>query len=355
MNTILDLVDRGLTHWDDASVLVSVGAELEERSRFVQARPFLERAIELDPTGQPKAYIHLTYSWFRDSGANDEGRRGGDVLRKGIEATDSDLIRAILGGVLGPDDAAEAVDLLTAAAERHSDVHPLTIAAIWMWRGGADRALEIMGDAHEAIATALASNDPDLMSDVAGLCFRLRLMEKLELDTADLEPLHEECMQIAPERFSSYSVPMMIYRGTEQWEQLGRVCMMALRHMPDEETVMHNLAIANRELGDLRHAEKWYQRAIGAKPSFAGARLGLAKLYESQDRIDEALEIAREVPATNPGYALGALQAAVILDRHGYSDEAVTMVQGAKARITSWMHHVIERDDQLRALWEKAQ
>lgn len=354
MNTILDLVDRGLTHWDDAAVLVSVGAELEERSRFVQARPFLERAIALDPEGQPKAYIHLTYSYFRDN-SQDGGEKGIEILRKGLAATQSDLIRAILGGVLGPDESAEAVDLLRDATEHHRDVHPLTIAAIWMWRGGADHALEIMGDVHEAIATALASNDPDLMSDVAGLCFRLRLMEKLELDTADIEPLHDECMQIAPERFSSYSVPMMIYRGTEQWEQLGRVCMMALRYMPDEETVMHNLAIANRELGDLRHAEKWYQRAIGAKPSFAGARLGLAKLLESQERIDEALEIAREVPMTNPGYALGTLQAAVILDRHGYSDEAVTLVQGAKDRIASWMHHVIERDEQLRALWEKAQ
>ncbi len=355
MSTILDLVERGIRHWDDATVLTEVGAELEERSRFIQARPFLERAIELDPAGQPNAYIHLTYSWFRDSGANDEGRRGGDVLRKGLEATDSDLIRAILGGVLGPDDAAEAVDLLTEAAERHRDVHPLSIAAIWMWRGGADHALEILGDPEEAIATALASEDADLMSDVAGVCYRLRLMEKLTVDPADLEPLLEEMMRLAPDRFSSYSMAMMIYRGTEQWENLGRVCMRALQHMPDEETVMQNLAVANRELGDLEHAEKWFQRAIGAKPSFAGARLGLAKLYESLDRIDEAVETAREVPAANPGYALGTLQAAVIIDRHGFTEDAIALVQSTKDRLAPWMHHMIERDENLRALWEKAQ
>ena len=354
MNTILDLVDRGLTHWDNADVLASVGAELEERSRFVQARPFLQRAIALDPSGQPTAYIHLTYSYFRDNSL-DGGETGLEILRKGLAATQSDLVRAILGGVLGPDDAAEAVDLLREATEHHRDVHPLTIAAIWMWRGGADHALELLGNPHEAIATALTSSDADLMSDVAGLCYRLRLMEKLDIDLEDLEPLLDEAMTLAPERFSSYSMPMMIYRGTEQWEELGRVCTRALIHIPDEETVMHNLAIANRELGDLQHAEKWYQRAIGAKPSFAGARLGLAKLYESQDRIDEAVEIAREVPASNPGYALGTLQAAVILDRHGYNNEAIALVQGAKEHIASWMHHVIERDEQLRALWEKAQ
>ena len=99
-------------------------------------------------------------------------------------------------------------------------------------------------------------------------------------------------------------------------------------------------------------------RSAGLEPPAAavtGARLGLAKLYESLDRIDQAVETAREVPEANPGYALGTLQAAVIMDRHGYTDDAIALVHSTKDRLAPWMHHMIERDENLRALWEKAQ
>ena len=62
----------------------------------------LERALELEP-GDVEAWAHLGFAYMRGF----QPKKGFDVLRKGIERTGSDLLRATLAAFT-PDEAEQA-------------------------------------------------------------------------------------------------------------------------------------------------------------------------------------------------------------------------------------------------------
>jgi len=351
--TIPELIVKGYQNWDNASVLCEVGSELEDRARFIPARIFLERCIELDPSGQPPAYIHLAYSHFRDAAGGYEMEKGLSAMQHGLAATDSDLIRVILGSWMGGEDEEEAQDLMQTAADRCNDVHPITVAAVRMWRDGMDNAVEALGDVDTTVQQVLDMDDASVQTDLALILLHLGVEGRIELDKTTIDVVLEAAMRSGSEKIDTYKSAVNIYRALDRWEKVGAVCARGLDFIPDEETLMHNLAVANLNLGDTVHAEKWYQRAIGAKPSFAGARIGLAQLYDAQGRKDEAVETAREVVSANPDFVFGHAQAAVILDRNGLTAEGLDILRGIRESLAPWMIRSIQSDEAMRSLWEK--
>ena len=93
------------------------------------------------------------------------------------------------------------------------------------------------------------------------------------------------------------------------------------------------LAGAFEKLGADEHAIMWYNRAIGAKPSFARARVQLGRLYERTGRHDMAESVFRELPAANPAYHMGKISLACYLHRAGNSAEAREVFAGAYDRL----------------------
>ena len=61
-----------------------------ELGRIDEAARDLQGAVELDPAGDTEAWDYLAFAYYRDMKSDE----GGEILRQGIEATDSDAIRA---------------------------------------------------------------------------------------------------------------------------------------------------------------------------------------------------------------------------------------------------------------------
>ena len=351
--THVDLILQGYRSWNDASILNEVGAELEDRARFEPARIFLERCIELAPHEHGVAYIHLAYSHFRDSTSPGAMERGMAILRRGLQQTDSDHLASVLATWLSSEEEEEAQQLLSRAAARCNDADILTISSIRMWRGGAAEAVAALGNIDDTVRRVLGSDDGCLMADVGHMLYHLSTEGLIPFEERSIDVLLDSGMSTYPDVFDVFRTATSVYRSQNKWEEVGAVCRRGLVEIPDEETLMMNLAIANTKLGDFGHAEKWFLRAIGAKPSFAGARIGLAQLYDSLGRADEAVETAREVISANPAYLFGYAQVAAILDKNGLSSEGVELLRSVRESLAPWMIRSIERDEAMRTVWNK--
>lgn len=324
MQTIESLLQEAWGGWDDAATLSRVGQELQRRSRLPEARRLLERALELDPSDRD-AWANLAYACYRS--LDDEA--GHAALRRGTAAIGSDALRATLATFLPEEEAAEIREALRDTKD------PAARAVLFgqrFWRGEHDVALEGM--------RALFQERPDdgmvreqLLWTLLG-ARRRGLVEGLDLHEDGL-PLVDERLQAAPDSMEGWWMKMQLLHAEEDWPGLLEATGKALEHAPDEETVMLFRARAFREAGDEERAETWFQRAIGAKPSFAGARVELGKLYEEQGRLERAEEVFREIGAANPDYAMGPMSLALFLGRQGRWEEAEAVFLETWPRIPS--------------------
>jgi tetratricopeptide (TPR) repeat protein len=353
MITIEHLVRSGYENWNNAAALADAGRELEERTRFALARRFLERSLELDPTGNPTAWLSLAYTWYRDS-STDYNDRGFEILSKGAEACSDDLVQLTYAANMPDERDEESLKLFAETAARTSTVHRAVVASFASWRIGIDAALTYLGDVHAVEADLMTSDDPDTISDFVFLCVRLWRQEKLDITTVDIQGLLARIYSLRPERISTHSTSTAVYRAMERWDLLQQAAELALRHLPDEESIMHSLGVAHEKQGHIDEAMMWYNRGVGAKPSFVGARLSLIRLLESVGNTDLAATIAREIPATNDQYALGMLHAAAALRRFGLETEALSIAQRAEPRLLPWMRRVAQSNEELRRLLEQA-
>jgi len=86
------------------------------------------------------------------------------------------------------------------------------------------------------------------------------------------------------------------------------------------------------------------------KPSFAGARVELGKVYEAKGRIDRAEEIFREIPSANPEYAGGAVSLALFLGRRERWEEAESVFLEAWGRMFPWQKERLKQQPDVAAL-----
>ena len=333
--TVSDLLLNGYKHWNDAQVLVKVGAELEERSRFQEARLFLNRAFELD-NSIPEIYLSLAFTHFRDVTSSAE--TGEEVLVDGIENTNSDLLKAWHIAFVEENEIAN--QMVKVLSESTSNIVQLTIANSLLWRGEIEKAY--------SIATSLQITDweeKSLSSYTNLMIWLFGTYKHIQLED-EIAPLITTLIHQNPKSFSHQNTRLMLFQSLQEWSKVADYAKQALLSIPDNETLMLALAIAYENLGDLDNAIQWYNRAIGAKHSFVRARLRLANLLHKQMRLQDALSCIMEISYCNPHYYMGHIQAAFFLYSHGDKKEAVSMFTKAYAQLKPYEKQMIDAKPQ---------
>lgn len=328
MPTIDDLLAEAYCNWDNAKVLSRTGRELQNRNRLNHARTILHRAVELDPAGDPDAWDYLAFAYYRDM-LSDEGS---EVLRDGIKATGSDGIKATLAGFTN--DEAEKKRLYE---ELVGTTDPGAKAGVLWQRFHAGEAAEALQE-----LAALRAEHPD-DGDVRDTMLWMYIFARQRNAVEGLD-LHEQAVPLATARIaedpeSIYGHTMLIWmlNVEKNWEGVLASTADALAIHPDDETIMQWRGQAYRELGDLPRAIACLNRAIGMKPSFAGARSDLAKIHESHEEYDLAEEIFREIPTANPTYPAGSVGLALFLTRRERFEEAEQIFIEAWPKLPQWV------------------
>ncbi len=343
MPTIQDLLRDAYTNWDDAAALSRAGQELQRRSRLTEARTVLERAVELDPRDLD-AWANQAFACYR----NLEEQAGHDVLRRGVAATESDLLRATLTTFC---DEEEAAFLREALADTEDPAAQAILLGQRFWKGEHETALEGM-----RALVAEHPSDETIRSQLLWTLLGARArgtLEGLDLHTEGL-PLVETIVAEAPDSMEGWWMQLQMLHAEKDWQGLITVTGEALKRMPDEETVMLFRARAFREKGDEDRAVAWFLRAIGAKPSFTGARVELGKLYEKQGRLDLAEEIFREIGEANPSYAMGPMSLALFLGRQGRWEEAESVFLETWPKIPPMFRAGLQQSPQAKEMFERA-
>lgn len=274
---------------DDAAVRYLLGRTLERTGDAAAARAAYQRALELNP-GYPAPRLRL--------GA------------LALEAGDVDSARAAYGQVLDQNpDHAEALTRLAGIAQA---------------QGETERALELLRRARTA--------NPDAL--VARL-----VLANYALGTGALEEalrLAEEAARIAPDNVQAQlmlgQARLQSGDGAGAVDALSQVAAQA----PRDPRAHLLLGRAQARSGDLDGARQSLSRALElAEGDLPAAREGLAELALAQGRTDDAVELAQELQAADPGRAAGYLLEGRALERAGEFPEAARAYREALARQAS--------------------
>lgn len=336
MLTNSQLILNGFKDWNSSTVTTQVGSELEERTRFDEARIFLNRAIELDPENTPRAYLSLAFTHFRDITSTAE--TGEEQLVNGIEHTNSDLLKAWHIAFVEEDNIAkEMIEILSPSQSLEVQ---LTLANSMLWRGDTEAAYQYC----KKHSPALSINDIDVEAAKIYVGLMTWLSGKYpEINVlTDILPLAQEVVKLLPNSFSSHNARLMIFQTLQQWENVRDCAIDSLLFMPDNETLMLALAIAYEKLSCKDEAIMWYNRAIGAKNSYVRARIRLAKLLITLSQKDLAETIIREIPVANKNYKMGQIEAAYVLFELGKTKDALELFTNAYQHLQPYEKNAVD-------------
>ena len=342
MTTITELLEEAYSHWDDGPRLARLGREIQDRNRLEHAKRVLGRAVELSPD-ETDAWAQLSFAHFRS--LDDEG--GQDVLRRGIEATDSDRLRSTLAQF----SAGEEAEGLREALKESQDLRARSgRISDRFWAGEKDEALtELRG---------LIESHPDEDGPQESLLWILiRARHSGAVEGLDL---HDEAIPLAdrriarrPDEIAAWSLKLMMLSAEKDWDGILATTRDALARFPDEESVMQIRARAYRETGDEERAILWFNRAIGAKPSFAGARIELARLYERQGKLELAEEVFRDLQIANPDYGFTPVSLALFLARQERWEEAEPILIEGWEKLPAYMRPALLGNPDAKPLLER--
>lgn len=343
MNTIAELIDRAYNNWNIAERVGAIGIELESRSRLPLARKMLARAIELQPTGNAEWYAALAFASFRDT-ANlaEDGER---ALVDGIEAMDSDMLKAWHAAFVEEDDIAQQIFAIVCDSGDCSV--QFAYGQALLWRGHSSEALSVLRRAIQRVA------DNDVPAGLELYCGAMNWMRAQGADIdlyGEVKPYIERCIAAHPAVYQYRSLLVQMYQVLQQWEHVRSAALDTLAVFPDEETTMLALGSVSEKLGDDDAAALWYNRAIGAKTSFARARIHLGKLYERLGKVALAESVFRELPVANPLYHAGKIALACFLHRIGKDTEAHELFRSAYDRLKPHEKGALTRNPEAAAL-----
>jgi len=314
MATIEQLLHEAYSHWDDGPRLARLGREIHDRNRLDHAQRVLGRAVELVPD-DTEAWAHLSYAHFRS--LDDE--QGREVLRRGIDVTGRDGLKSTLASFSEGEEASRLREELTDSTDPRARAGLLSDR---FWSGDKEAAFQELKD---LVAEHVGEDAPaDTLIWLLIRAKHANAIEGLDFHEEGI-PLLDERIARRPDEIGAWSMKLMMLGAEQDWDGILETTRAALEHFPDDESVMQLRARAYREKGDEDHALLWFNRAIGAKPSFAGARIELAKLYEKQGKLDLAEEVFRDLQIANPHYAFSPLSLALFLSRRERWEEAETL------------------------------
>jgi tetratricopeptide (TPR) repeat protein len=342
MITVEKLIREAYSHWDDPEVLSRTGRELQNRNRLDLAREVLERAVSLDPA-KTDDWAYLSFAYYR--GFMDE--EGSDALRRGIEATGADDLKATLAGFTSDEEESKRLTEETSGSEEPGIRSSAISQRFWKGDGDALDEIRELLEAHP--------DESDVRDNYLWMLFHGKNRGMLgDLDLRETGVPHaERKIGSNDDSVDGYWLLAQMYVGENDWDGVLAVAERVLARFPDEETFMQLKGRALREKGDLDRAAGWLNRAIGAKPSFAGARIDLGKLYESQGHVELAEEVFREIPVANPEYAAGPLSLALFLGRQGRFEEGEKVFRAAWPDVPQWHRQSLKGNPDAQALLER--
>lgn len=335
-NTIPYLIELAYTNWDNADLLGRIGTELESRTRLDVARRVLERALSLSPLQHPEWYLSLAFAHFRDTSGN-YSADGERVLVDGIEETNSDYLKASYLSLFEGNEIDDVIEYLRAS----DDVSVLfALGHSLLWRGEAETALTLLRETVER----LDDGDAPLGLDAYSGAMNWMRGQGMAIDLqSEVLPYLERLIRFSPDTYNYRALHIQLFQTLRDYERVRTIAAEALKHFPDEETTMLALASANEKLSNDSEAIAWYNRAIGAKPSFVRARVMLGKLYEKRGETALAEMMFREISHANPDYNLGKLELAYFLRRTGKHNEAVSLFRYAYDRLKTFEKASVEQ------------
>jgi tetratricopeptide (TPR) repeat protein len=343
-NTISDLLALAYTLLPNndkrsAEELGRIGIELESRSRLAHARVILERALQIDPLAHPEWYLSLAFAHFREVAGNfaADGER---IIIDGIEETDSDFLKASYLSVLEGGDSAELADMIDYLATSDDVAVRFALGHSLLWRGEQERALTLLRETVEMLGEGEVSLGLD------SYCGAMNWMRGQGM-AIDLEhevlPYLERLIHFAPNVYNYRALKIQMYQTLKQYDKVKAAALQALETFPDEETTMVALASACEKLGNDNSAILWYNRAIGAKPSYARARIMLGRLYERLGIMPQAEQVFREIASAFPEYYAGKLEIAYFLKRIGKNAEATSLFRYAYDHLKTFEKAAVEQ------------
>ena len=342
-STIESLLARAPDAWNDAVALGAIGRELHDRNRLDHARRFLERALELDPQ-QVECWAHLAYCGFRSF----REQEGLDVLRRGIEATGSIRLKGALSHFLGEGQELEALKEEIAASE-DLGAQASTLAHRF-YAGEADAALDGLRQLMRSHPASRIPAEQFLWSVFGGAH---RGLVDDEVIRREAVAVADRWIRRAPAAVFAYWMKQQLLAAQKDWEGVLDATVEGLAVFPDEETMMRMRGQALEQLGRDDEALQWYARAVGAKPSFVGARVALGKLYEKMGKPELAEVVFREIPVANPDYTIGRVSLALFLGRQDRWEEAERIFLDAWAELPPFLRDAARRSPDAGDLLER--
>ncbi|HXZ81021.1 MAG TPA: tetratricopeptide repeat protein [Terriglobales bacterium] len=87
---------------------------------------------------------------------------------------------------------------------------------------------------------------------------------------------------------------------------------------------------------DGKHAEaiEQYKQSLAADPTFTEAMHGLARAYQENNQLDEAIAVANRIAEVDPDDVLAHTSLSILYQKKGMVPEAEA--EGSKARILGW-------------------
>lgn len=336
MNTIPDLIETAYTHWNNPERLGFIGMELESRSRLIAARSVLSRAVELAPLAHPEWYLSLAFAHFRDvDNLSGEGER---ILIEGMEETDSDFLKASYLSILeGHDENID--DLIEYLCASQNISVSFALGHSFLWRGEAERALLMLREAIQR----LGEDETPLGLDM--YCGAMNWMRGQGMDIellTEVRPYLERLISKYSNSYNFRALTIQMYQTLRDYTAVRQTAQETLKVFPDEETTMVALGSALEKTGDDDQAIMWYNRAIGAKPSYVRARVMLGKLYERRGMTTLAEQIFREIPSAFPEFHVGKLEIAYFLHRTGRASEAASLFRFGYERLKPFEKSTVE-------------
>jgi len=346
MNTILSIIERGYSNWNDATILTEVAELLDNLNRLNFAITFSKRAVELDPSGSHYAYLVWAFASFRTSETLPE--TGNAILAKGYAATSSPVLRAWMAAVAENEDDAKA--WLSEVSNDTSFDTQVAVANAYSWRGKMNEAYQILKTFPERYAF---DGNPEWGAYCSMLMYLKQSGMEQDLEK-DVLPHIERLLSSNPNNPVHHSLLMKYHSVTNNLVLARDTALDCLNVFPDDETTMYTLAGIYEKLNDIPSAIHWCSRAIGAKNSYVAARIRLSGYYENVGNQDLADFLMYEIPKVNSTYSLGSIRLAIYLYRNGKEMEALSIFIEAFPKLKPWEQASISNNDIGKILMEKS-
>ena len=153
---------------------------------------------------------------------------------------------------------------------------------------------------------------------------------KNEFDLADKD--FQLASKLAPEKNLSYVGLGVSYMQTGNLPEAIRTLHERLKQKPDDATLLYLLGEALIRSGvnvgepEFAEAKSVLERSISLSQTFAPSRVGLAKLYLRETRIDEAVALLEKARSIDPADNAACSQLAMAYRRQGKPDKAAALL-----------------------------